>query len=555
MTVETFERETMKVDVLIIGAGPAGLSASIRLMQLAKEKSCQLSVCVLEKSSEVGGHILSGAIFDPIALEELIPDWRDKNSPLNTPITKSNHSILTKTSHISIPHFLMPPMLSNKGCFTLSLGNLCRWLAKEAEELGVEIYPGFAGSEILFNENQSVKGVATGNVGVTETGEKGSNFELGMELHAKYTFFAEGVRGSLTKEILAKFSLGENCEPQTYAIGIKELWDIQPRNHKIGEVMHTQGWPLEKTVGGGFVYHQEKNQLSIGLVIALDYDNPFLSPYEEMQRFKTHPKIKPLLKGGQRVAYGARAINEGGLQSIPKLIFPGGALIGCSAGFVNVPRIKGSHTAMKTGILAAESAFEVLSQGGQGGDELSSYPISLSNSWVHKELKKVRNIRPALSKFGVFLGTIYSGLEMWIQTLGFGFFVRWTFGHKEDHLSLKKAEECTPIEYPKSDGEVTFDRLANVSFSGVSHTENQPIHLQIKDQTIPVLQNYNKYAGPEQRFCPAGVYEFLENNGEMELQINAQNCIHCKTCDIKDLNQNIIWKPPEGGGGPNYPNM
>ena len=555
MTVETFERETMKVDVLIIGAGPAGLSASIRLMQLAKEKSCQLSVCVLEKSSEVGGHILSGAIFDPIALEELIPDWRDKNSPLNTPITKNNHSILTKTSHISIPHFLMPPMLSNKGCFTLSLGNLCRWLAKEAEELGVEIYPGFAGSEILFNQNQSVKGVATGNVGVTETGEKGSNFELGMELHAKYTFFAEGVRGSLTKEILAKFSLGENCEPQTYAIGIKELWDIQPRNHKIGEVMHTQGWPLEKTVGGGFVYHQEKNQLSIGLVIALDYDNPFLSPYEEMQRFKTHPKIKPLLKGGQRVAYGARAINEGGLQSIPKLIFPGGALIGCSAGFVNVPRIKGSHTAMKTGILAAESAFEVLSQGGQGGDELSSYPISLSNSWVHKELKKVRNIRPALSKFGVFLGTIYSGLEMWIQTLGFGFFVRWTFGHKEDHLSLKKAEECTPIEYPKSDGEVTFDRLANVSFSGVSHTENQPIHLQIKDQTIPVLQNYNKYAGPEQRFCPAGVYEFLENNGEMELQINAQNCIHCKTCDIKDLNQNIIWKPPEGGGGPNYPNM
>jgi len=555
MTVETFERETMKVDVLIIGAGPAGLSASIRLMQLAKEKSCQLSVCVLEKSSEVGGHILSGAIFDPIALEELIPDWRDKNSPLNTPITKSNHSILTKTSHIPIPHFLMPPMLSNKGCFTLSLGNLCRWLAKEAEELGVEIYPGFAGSEILFNENQSVKGVATGNVGVTETGEKGSNFELGMELHAKYTFFAEGVRGSLTKEILAKFSLGENCEPQTYAIGIKELWDIQPRNHKIGEVMHTQGWPLEKTVGGGFVYHQEKNQLSIGLVIALDYDNPFLSPYEEMQRFKTHPKIKPLLKGGQRVAYGARAINEGGLQSIPKLIFPGGALIGCSAGFVNVPRIKGSHTAMKTGILAAESAFEVLSQGGQGGDELSSYPISLSNSWVHKELKKVRNVRPALSKFGVFLGTIYSGLEMWIQTLGFGFFVRWTFGHKEDHLSLKKAEECTPIEYPKSDGEVTFDRLTNVSFSGVSHTENQPIHLQIKDQTIPVLQNYNKYAGPEQRFCPAGVYEFLENNGEMELQINAQNCIHCKTCDIKDLNQNIIWKPPEGGGGPNYPNM
>jgi len=323
MTVETFERETMKVDVLIIGAGPAGLSASIRLMQLAKEKSCQLSVCVLEKSSEVGGHILSGAIFDPIALEELIPDWRDKNSPLNTPITKSNHSILTKTSHIPIPHFLMPPMLSNKGCFTLSLGNLCRWLAKEAEELGVEIYPGFAGSEILFNENQSVKGVATGNVGVTETGEKGSNFELGMELHAKYTFFAEGVRGSLTKEILAKFSLGENCEPQTYAIGIKELWDIQPRNHKIGEVMHTQGWPLEKTVGGGFVYHQEKNQLSIGLVIALDYDNPFLSPYEEMQRFKTHPKIKPLLKGGQRVAYDARAINEGGLQSIPKLIFPG----------------------------------------------------------------------------------------------------------------------------------------------------------------------------------------------------------------------------------------
>jgi len=555
MTVETFERETMKVDVLIIGAGPAGLSASIRLMQLAKEKSCQLSVCVLEKSSEVGGHILSGAIFDPIALEELIPDWRDKNSPLNTPITKSNHSILTKTSHIPIPHFLMPPMLSNKGCFTLSLGNLCRWLAKEAEELGVEIYPGFAGSEILFNENQSVKGVATGNVGVTETGEKGSNFELGMELHAKYTFFAEGVRGSLTKEILAKFSLGENCEPQTYAIGIKELWDIQPRNHKIGEVMHTQGWPLEKTVGGGFVYHQEKNQLSIGLVIALDYDNPFLSPYEEMQRLKTHPKIKPLLKGGQRVAYGARAINEGGLQSIPKLIFPGGALIGCSAGFVNVPRIKGSHTAMKTGILAAESAFEVLSQGGQGGDELSSYPISLSNSWVHKELKKVRNVRPALSKFGVFLGTIYSGLEMWIQTLGFGFFVRWTFGHKEDHLSLKKAEECTPIEYPKSDGEVTFDRLTNVSFSGVSHTENQPIHLQIKDQTIPVLQNYNKYAGPEQRFCPAGVYEFLENNGEMELQINAQNCIHCKTCDIKDLNQNIIWKPPEGGGGPNYPNM
>ena len=480
---------------------------------------------------------------------------KEKGAPFGTAVLKNEHLILTENSGFALPHFLIPPMLSNKDCYSLSLGNLCRWLANEAEDLGVQVFPAFSGAEVLYNEDGSVKGVATGDFGVDRRGERKSNFESGLELHAKYTFFAEGARGSLTKEILDQFSLKDEACPQTYAIGIKELWEIDSVGHQEGKVIHTQGWPLKNTVGGGFIYHQQNSQLAIGFVVALDYQNPYLSPYEEMQRFKMHPKIKPLLKGGNRIAYGARAINEGGFQSIPKLVFPGGALIGCSAGFVNVPRIKGSHSAMKSGMLAAESAFRSLVRGSTGKDELSSYSSAFSNSWIYKELKQVRNVRPSLSKFGIFLGTLYAGAEMWLHDLGLGFLIRWTFRNKEDHLSMVKAKVSAPIEYPKPDGKISFDRLTSTSFSGVNHVEDQPVHLIIKDQNIPVNVNLEEYAGPEQRFCPAGVYEFLNKNENIELQINAQNCIHCKTCDIKDFHQNINWRTPEGGGGPNYPNM
>lgn len=547
----------MDFDVVIVGGGPAGLAAAIRLKQLAAEGGGDTTVCILEKGSEVGAHILSGAVVDPIALNELIPDWRDRDVPMGVPVTKNQHWVLSEKGKLSIPHILLPPLMSNKGAYTLSLGNLCRWLATEAEALGVEIYPGFAAAELLYAEDGSVKGVATGDMGVAKDGSHKDTYEPGIELHAKYTFFAEGVRGSLTKVLEERFDLREGVEPQTYGIGIKELWDVAPDKHRPGHVIHSQGWPLDnKTAGGGFIYHQEAGQVAIGFVVALDYENPYLSPYDEFQRFKNHPLVRPLLEGGRRVAYGARAINEGGLQSVPKLVFPGGALIGCAAGFLNVPRIKGSHCAMKTGMLAAEAAFEALAAG-RTGDELTGYTEGYRKSWVYKELHKVRNARPAIAKFGALLGSLYSGVEMWINSLGLGFLVPWTFGHRLDNEATKKAADCTPIDYPRPDGVVTFDKPSSVFLSNTNHEEDQPVHLQLLDADIPVAVNLADYAAPEERFCPTGVYEILRDadGGNPRLQINAQNCVHCKTCDIKDSRQNINWVVPEGGGGPNYPNM
>jgi len=553
---EIIERESMEVDVVIVGAGPSGLSAAIRLMQLSQDQNHELTVCVVEKGSEVGAHILSGAVVDPIALNELIPDWQEKGAPMGVPVTDNQHWVLSEHGSASLPHLLMPPLMSNHGCYTLSLGNLTRWLGEQAEAMGVEVYPGFAAAEVLFNDDGSVKGIATGDMGRQKDGTPGPNFEPGMELHAKYTFFAEGCRGHLSKQLMEKFNLREGREPQTYGIGIKELWDVPAENHKEGTVIHTQGWPLSDCAGGGFIYHQEAGQIAIGFVVTLDYENPYLSPYDEMQRFKTHPDIKKMLEGGRRVAYGARAINEGGLQSVPKLAFPGGCLTGCAAGFVNVPRIKGSHNAMKTGMLAAENAFAAI-RAGRSHDTLDDYEPAFRKSWVYKDLHKVRNARPALSKFGLTLGTIYAGFDMWLNNIGLGFLLPWTFANHTDHDRLKPATGMKKIDYPKPDGVLTFDKLTNVSFSATNHEEDQPVHLTLKDASVPVATNLNVYDGPEARFCPAGVYEYVadEDKGGMRLQINAQNCVHCKTCDIKDPTQNINWVVPEGGGGPNYPNM
>ena len=549
-------RDFLEFDVVIVGAGPSGLSAAIRLKQLASKNNHEISVCVVEKGSEIGAHILSGAVVDPIALNELIPEWKEKGAPLNTPVTENIHWFLSKTSKSVIPHILMPPLLNNNGCFTLSLGNFCRWLAVEAEALGVEIYPGFAASEILYKDDGSVKGIATGDMGLQKDGTPGSNHEPGMELRAKYTFFAEGVRGHLSKELNTKFGLSDQVQPQIFAIGIKELWDVLPTKHSKGRVVHTQGWPLNETAGGGFIYHQENNQVAIGFVVALDYKNPYLSPFEEMQKFKTHPAIRPLLEGGRRVAYGARAINEGGLQCVPILRSPGGALIGCSAGFVNVPRIKGTHNAMKSAMLAAEAAFVSIKAGSQGGDELTDYNDGWKKSWIYSDLHKVRNARPALARLGIKLGTLYAGLDMWLNNLGLGFLFPWTLGHEPDHTQLKPASDCPKISYPKPDGKITFDKLSSVFLSSTNHEESQPVHLELKDIMVPVSINLAKFDGPEARFCPAGVYEYVnDDTGKKKLQINAQNCVHCKTCDIKDPTQNINWVAPEGGSGPNYPNM
>lgn len=548
------EKESMPYDVVIVGGGPAGLSAAIRLKQLAEDTGKEITVCVLEKGSEIGAHILSGAVVDPKALDELFPDWRDfDDKPLTVPVTENHHWILAETKKREFPHLLMPIFMNNKGTYTVSLGNFCRWLAGRAEAIGVEIFPGFAAAEILYNEDGSVKGVATGDMGIARDGEKKADYMAGMELHAKYTFFAEGVRGHLSKMLIKQFALDANSEPQVYGLGIKELWDIEPDKHVPGRVIHTQGWPLDEANGGGFLYHQENGQVALGFVTWLNYSNPWTSPFEEMQRWKQHPAIREFLEGGKRVSYGARAINDGGWQSVPKLAFPGGALIGCSAGFVNVPRIKGSHTAMKTGMMAAEAAFEAV-QAERSGDELTSYEQAYEDSWVYKELRKVRNTLPLIEKYGNFAGTILSGMTMWAEHLGIR--MPFTMGHHPDHESLWRTDQVKKIEYPKPDGVISFDRLSSVFLSNTNHEEDQPVHLTLKDADVPIDHNLPLYAGPSQRYCPAGVYEFVEDeDGNPRFQINAQNCVHCKTCDIKDPTQNINWVVPEGGGGPNYPNM
>jgi len=548
------ERESMPYDIVIVGGGPAGLSAAIRLKQLANDAGQELAVCVLEKGSEIGAHILSGAVIDPKALDELLPDWRDQGCSLaETPVTDNQHWFLTKSGKISMPHLMTPGWMHNKGTYTGSLGNLCRWLAEQAEGLGVEIFPGFAAAEILYNEDGSVKGVATGDMGIDREGNRKSDYQPGLELHAKYTFFAEGARGHLTKILKRQFALDAECEPQVYGLGMKELWDINPDMHQPGLVIHSQGWPLTDAYGGGFLYHQSNGQVAIGFVVGLGYRNPHLYPFEEFQRWKQHPDIRKYLEGGRRVSYGARAINEGGWQSIPKLAFPGGALIGCSAGFVNVPRIKGTHTAMKSGMLAAEAAFEAIQQE-RARDVLNDYEDRLRTSWIATELQLVKNAEPLLSKFGNTIGTLLAGIDMWMRTLKIG--LPFTMKHQPDHAKIWRKEQCEKIAYPKPDGVISFDRLSSVFLSNTNHEEDQPVHLQLKDPAIPISYNLPLYDEPAQRYCPAGVYEVVgEEEGDPRFQINAQNCVHCKTCDIKDPTQNINWVVPEGGGGPNYPNM
>jgi len=551
MAEEVQERDSMEFDVVIVGAGPSGLSAAIRLKQLCAENGADLSVCVLEKGSEVGAHILSGAVLEPRAINELFPDWQERGAPLNTPVSDEKFLFLTQGGSVRLPNFMLPSQLNNHGNYIISLGNLCRWLADQAEEMGVEIFPGFAAAEVIYDEQGNVKGVATGDMGVAQDGSQKPEYQPGMELHAKYTLFAEGCRGSLTKTLFERFQLQEGVDPQTFGIGIKELWEVEPDKHQQGLVVHSAGWPMDsQTYGGSFLYHLEDNMVSVGFVIGLDYQNPHLSPFEEFQRFKTHPSIRPVFEGGRRIAYGARAINEGGFQSVPKLVFPGGVLLGCAAGFVNVPKIKGSHTAMKSGMMAAESVFEAI-QAGRSGDALDSYTQRFSESWIYEELRQARNFRPAF-RWGLLFGTLYGGLDLKI----FRGRLPWTFRHHPDHQRLKKAADCPKIEYPKPDGQLTFDRLSSVFLSNTNHEEDQPVHLTLKDESVPIAVNLAEYDAPEQRYCPAGVYEIVGvEEGEPRLQINAQNCVHCKTCDIKDPSQNINWVVPEGGGGPNYPNM
>lgn len=541
-------RDVMPYDVVIVGGGPAGLATAIRLKQRAAEAGEELAVCVVEKGSEIGAHILSGAVFEPRALNELIPDWKDKGAPLNTPAVEDNFLFLTEKGSFKLP---TPPQMHNHGNYIISLGNLCRWLGQQAEELGVEIYPGFAAAEVLYDDDGAVKGIATGDMGIGRDGEQTANYQPGVELHARQTIFAEGCRGSLSKGLMEKFSLRDGVDPQTYGIGIKELWEIDPAKHQAGKIIHTIGWPVKSdTYGGSFLYHLENNQIVVGYVIGLDYTNPHLSPFEEFQRFKQHPAVRPFFEGGRRIAYGARAINEGGWQSLPKLTFPGGCLIGCAAGFLNVPKIKGSHLAMKSGMLAADAVFDHLTSGADS-KEATAYSAAIENSWVAEELKAVRNIRPSFH-YGLWAGLAYSAIDTYL----FRGKAPWTFRNRADHETLKKASEAPRIEYPKPDGKISFDRLSSVFLSATNHEEDQPIHLQLKDPSKAIAVNWSLYESPETRYCPAGVYEVLDDpTTGKRLQINAQNCVHCKTCDIKDPTQNINWVVPQGGGGPNYPNM
>ncbi|QZD88142.1 electron transfer flavoprotein-ubiquinone oxidoreductase [Qipengyuania psychrotolerans] len=546
------ERESMPCDVVIIGGGVAGLAAAIRLKQINEE----LEVVVLEKGSEIGAHILSGAVVDPKALDELLPEWRDMDCPMaQTPVTENHHWVLSANGKSDLPEFMMPPFMSNKGKYTGSLGNLSRWLGEQAEGMGVMVFPGFPASEVLFDDKGAVTGVVTQDMGIAEDGSHKGDYQPGMEIHAKYTLFAEGARGNLTKKMKAKYDLEADCQPQVYGLGIKELWDVDPAKHEPGKVIHTQGWPLSEsdTWGGGFIYHQAAGQVAIGFVTSLDYKNPYVSPYQEFQRYKHHPAIAELLEGGKRVAYGARVINEGGWQSVPKLAFPGGALIGCAAGFVNVPRIKGSHTAMKSGMLAAESIASAVAAGSEH-TELMDYDAAVRASWIADELKLVKNAQPAVAKFGGDIGTILAGADMWMRTLKIG--LPFTMKHHRDYETLERADLHKKIAYPKPDGVLSFDRLTNVAYSYTNHAEDQPVHLQVCDRELQRESELEVFAGPSTRYCPAGVYEWIEEEGqEPRFQINSQNCVHCKTCDIKDPNQNIEWTTPEGGGGPNYPNM